>query len=548
MDLRTTSFSRRNFVKGAGVAAASAALVGCGSSDESSPTAEAETTDEGEKVLRWAQSNAKLGMDMQKNTNSGMSALSDPVVESLLRFTEDNELVPCLLTEIPTVEDDGVTYHCTLKENIQCHDGSILTANDVKYSFTRMFLPETGGLSTYMYDMIVGAQEVMNGETTELAGLTVEDDTHFTFTLQYPMAAFVKNLGINYANVFPQAACEAAGDDWGYGLNYVGSGPFKLVENDDTTFMKYERFEEYHEGPVALDGIEVTFYDDNNTKLLGFKNGDFDMCDLSIDLLAQYQLDDDVNPCINYNTGLGTWFINVNLDTEKCPELKDQRVRQAMSLAIDRQTLIDTMLCGAGVPASGFLNQGVPGFDDSAEAFEYNPEKAKELLAEAGAEGMTVECTVRVGQYETIMVAVQSYFAEVGINMSVQTVDNGVWASDWGAGEYPLTALAWYPLYADADNQMYTYFYSENAAGKGSFFNNEEFDALVTEARQSSDEDERADLYKQADDILSRQEYATLPLFYPQLMFVARPWVQNAKLGNLIYHFRDIDIDNSLKA
>lgn len=527
--------SRRTFVKGSGLAAlagAATTLAGCGGA----PTAEADT----EKVLRWAQSNAKQGMDMQKSTNSGMSSVSDPVVESLLRFTEDNELVPCLLTEIPTVEDDGVTYHCTLKEGIKCHDGSTLTANDVKFSFTRMFLPETAGLSTYMYDMIVGAQDVMEGKTKELVGLTVEDDTHFTFTLQYPMAAFVKNLGINYANVFPEGPCTEAGDKWGYELNYVGSGPFKLVENDDSTFMRYERFEDYHGDPVALDGLTVTFIDDNNTKLMSFKNGDIDMCDLSNDLLKQYKDDPEVGELISYNTPLGTWFVNLNLNT---PALQDVRVRQALSLAIDRQAIVDTVFSGAGVPASGFLNQGVPGFDPDAEVFEYDPEKAKQLLAEAGATNVTLKCTVRTNQYETVMVAVQDYLKAVGVNMEVQTVDNGVWATDWAAGEYEVTALAWYPLYADADNQMYTYFYSENAKGKGSFYNNPEFDRLMDEARRSADEDHRAELYRQADDIMSRQDYACLPLFYPQIMFCAQPWVKNAKIGNLIYHFRDIDID-----
>ena len=533
-----TNLSRRSFVKGAGLlscgAAASAVLSGCGGA----PAAEA---DEAKKVLRWAQSNAKQGLDMQKSTNSGMSAVSDPVVEAPLRFTADNELVPCLLTEIPTVEDDGVTYHCTLKEGIKCHDGSTLTANDVKYSFTRMFLPQTAGLSTYMYDMIVGAQEVMDGTTTDLAGVTVEDDTHFTITLQYPMATFVKNLGINYANVFPQKACEEAGEKWGYELNYVGSGPFKLVENDDSTHMVFERFPEYHlADEIHLDGIDVTFEDDNNTKLMKFKNGDIDMCDLTIDLLPTYQQDPDVKDCINYSTGLGTWFVNLNLNT---PALQDVRVRQAMSLAIDRQAIIDNMLSGAGVPASGFLNQGVPGFDSSAEAFPYDPDKAKALLAEAGASNVKLSCVVRTGQYESIMVAVQNYLKEVGIDMDVQTVDNGVWASDWVAGEYEVTALAWYPLYADADNQMYTYFHSSNASGKGSFYNNPEFDALMDEARRSADEEHRAELYREADNIMSRTDYACLPLFYPQLMFVTKPNVKNAKLGNLIYHFRDIDMD-----
>ena len=209
--------TRRGFVKGAalaGAATATAALAGCGG--EEAPA----TNEDGsvKKILRFGQSNPKLGLDMQISTNSGSSSVADCIFEAPLRWTEDNELVPCLLTEIPTFEDDGVTLHCTLKEGIACHDGSTLTANDVKFSFERMFKPETAAKSTYMYDMIVGAKAMLNGEATELEGLTVEDDTHFTFVLEYPMVSFINNLGINYADIFPQAAVEkveSEGRKWG---------------------------------------------------------------------------------------------------------------------------------------------------------------------------------------------------------------------------------------------------------------------------------------------------------------------------------------------
>ena len=91
---------------------------------------------------------------------------------------------------------------------------------------------------------------------------------------------------------------------------------------------------------------------------------------------------------------------------------------------------------------------------------------------------------------------------------------------------------------------MQTYYYSENAVGKGVFYNNPEFDKLMEEARQTVDNDEkRAELYKEADYILSREDYGTIPLYYGKLQFVAKPYVKNAKLGNLIYHLYDIDID-----
>jgi peptide/nickel transport system substrate-binding protein len=533
------ALTRRSFVKGslfagAGTLAAGV-LSGCSGDDTTSSDSDKE------KLLRFGQSNAKKGLDMQISTDSKSSSVADNIVEPLLRFTEDNELVPCLLSEIPSVESDGLTYKCTLNEGVKFHDGSTLTSEDVKYTFERMFTPATGAKSTYMYDMIAGAQEMLAGTATELSGLTIQDDTHFTFTLTTPMATFTKNLGISYADIFPHEACAAAGSDWGTGTNIVGTGPYKIVSNDDTTEVVMERFDDYHGDTPKLDKLVIKYIDDLNTKMLNFKNGDIDYCDLDSTLLQQYQQDSDVKDLITQYMPLGVYFVNLNLSSDN---LKDVRVRQALSLAINRQELIDTIIAGAGQAASGWLNPQVPGYDSSASAFEYDPDQAKSLLAEAGASDLTLSAKVR-SQDQKVMVAVQGYWQAVGVTLNVETIDAGVWASDWSAGNLEITQLGWFPLYADADNHMYTYFYSENAAKKSSFYDNAEFDALVVKARQSTDEDERADLYKQADDILTRQDYATLPLYYPKYQFVAKDYVENAKVGNLIYHMMDIGIDTS---
>ena len=533
------SLSRRSFLKAsaatAGGAAAASMLAACGG-------AGAADSGSKKKVLRFAQSNAKQGLDMQKSTNSGSSSIADCIFESPLRWTEDNELVPCLLKEIPTFEADGVTLHCELKPNIKFHDGTTLTASDVKYSFERMFKPETGGKSTYMYDLIKGAKEMLAGTATELEGLTVEDDTHFTFVLTNPMVTFVNNLGINYADIFPKDACEKAGKSWGTGTNCIGTGKYKVVSNDDTTEVVLARFDDYHDGKPALDEVHFQFVDDLNTKMMSFKNGDVDYCDLDASQLQQYKSDPEVKDLITQYPTLGVQFVNLNLSSEK---LQDVRVRKALSLAINRDELIQSIVGGAGTVPSGWLAPQTPGHDPNAPAFEYDPEKAKALLAEAGVTNLELSAKVRANINQKQLVAVQDYWSKIGVKLTVETEDNGVWAQDWADGSLEITAVGWFPLYADADNHMYTYFYSENAKGKSSFYNNPEFDALVSQARVEQDKQKRADLYRQADDILTRQDYATLPLYYPKNQFVAKDYVQNAKVGNLIYHMMDVDIDTT---
>lgn len=533
------SLSRRSFLKAsaatAGGAAAASMLAACGGAGASDSGSK-------KKVLRFAQSNAKQGLDMQKSTNSGSSSIADCIFESPLRWTEDNELVPCLLKEIPTFEADGVTLHCELKPNIKFHDGTTLTASDVKYSFERMFKPETGGKSTYMYDLIKGAKEMLAGTATELEGLTVEDDTHFTFVLTNPMVTFVNNLGINYADIFPKDACEKAGKSWGTGTNCIGTGKYKVVSNDDTTEVVLARFDDYHDGKPALDEVRFQFVDDLNTKMMSFKNGDVDYCDLDASQLQQYKSDPAVKDLITQYPTLGVQFVNLNLSSEK---LQDVRVRKALSLAINRDELIQSIVGGAGTVPSGWLAPQTPGHDPNAPAFEYDPEKAKALLAEAGVTNLELSAKVRANINQKQLVAVQDYWSKIGVKLTVETEDNGVWAQDWADGSLEITAVGWFPLYADADNHMYTYFYSENAKGKSSFYNNPEFDALVSQARVEQDKQKRADLYRQADDILTRQDYATLPLYYPKNQFVAKDYVQNAKVGNLIYHMMDVDIDTT---
>lgn len=199
------TITRRNFLKASAVSmggiAASAMLSACGATDENAGA-------DKKKIVRFGLANAKVPLDMQRSTNSLSASISDSICESLLRWDETNKLVPVLLESIPQFEADGVTLPCTLKSGVKFHDGSTLTSADVKYTFERMFTPETAAKSTYMYTSILGAAEMLAGKAKELAGFKIQDDTHFTFTLKAPFAAFPSNLAISYSHIFPKDACE----------------------------------------------------------------------------------------------------------------------------------------------------------------------------------------------------------------------------------------------------------------------------------------------------------------------------------------------------
>ena len=224
--------------------------------------------------------------------------------------------------------------------------------------------------------------------------------------------------------------------------------------------------------------------------------------------------------------------------------LSDYRVRQALSLGINREEILNNIMGGAGKVASGWLCPSTPGWDADAPDLAYDPAEAKKLLAEAGATNLTLKCETRnSGSYVDIMTAVQGMWKEIGVTLDVQGVDSGIWSDDRAAGNIEVDCLGWFPLYADADNHLYTYFAHTSSDTKSVFYHNDEFDALVDQARVELDPDKRADLYKQAEDIAIRHDMACIPLWWPKRSFVAQPYVVNAKVGNLIYHMVDVDVD-----
>lgn len=532
-------------------------IAGCGNAKDLASAKESDldqtTTDEGAeqssdnsddtyKVLRFGQALSGDGLDMQRSTSSTSASIADEVTESLLRFDDNNEEEVVLLTDFPEVSEDGTVYSFELKEGVYFTDGTELTSEDVLYTFERMFTPETGAKSYTWFSMIKGAQEMLDGKSDELEGFEIVDDYHFVITLEYAYAPFVENLGTSYGDIFPKEAAQAAGDNWGVGTNLIGTGPYKIASNDDVSEVVLVKNENYHGGEVNLDEIDIIYYDDVTTKLLAYENGEIDLADLPADLLGQYQ--DSYADQIQVYYPIGTNFISLNLQNEV---LSDVNVRKAISLAINREELVDTVLNGAGIPATSFLNNQIPGHDDSNSVYEYDPDAAKKLLEESGySDGLVIDAEIRTSD-QTLYGAIQGYLAEVGITLNLNVVDNATWSADRAAGSISLTGITWNTLYADADGQIYSYFYSSNSDGKSVFYHNDEFDKLLDDARAETDSQKRIELYEQADTILSFEDYAAIPLYYPQSQFIARDYIKNFTVGNLIYHFWNVDIDQEAK-
>ena len=519
--------SRRSFLRGAlgaAVAAAAVPLAACGGG------ADAGGEDAG-AVLRFGTSNPGANVDTQLTSNT--IGISENVCDTLVTLDPNTqEVLPLLLTSLPEVSEDGLTYSFELKSDVKFHDGTVLTANDVKYTFERLFKLKS---QTDSYTYIVGAQDIIDDKATELTGLTVVDDTHFTITLTQVYSSFVRMLCQFYASIYPAAACEAAGDNWGIGTDFIGTGPFKIESNDDTTEVVLVAFDDYHEGRPALDRIEITYIDDPATRVSSFKTNDIDLCFVDTSLLEQYKDDEEVSGSLVYYTPAATQFLNLNLNG---PEFQDIKVREALSLAINRQELCDTILSGAALPCTGFIPPSESGSDPNGTVLEFNVARAQELLVEAG--NPTVSFTAKVRpQDENVMVAIQGYWQAIGVDCKVETMDPQQWRDDRAAGNLVCTLVTWSTLSFVGVEHMGSYFTSDKASLRSSFYNSPEFDAYVQAARSAMDDTEVTENTIKADNQLVRTDFGTIPVDWPQNPYVLREGFDGLEVL-VDFHFKHV--------
>jgi peptide/nickel transport system substrate-binding protein len=338
--------------------------------------------------------------------------------------------------------------------------------------------------------------------------------------------------------IFPEEA-EGFGKEWGL-KEYIGTGPMKLKEFQPKVKVILERFDDYHGELTKLD--EVHFLNmEQNTALLEFESGNIDIARVNENLVDQYRDDPDFADKLKEEELIG--IIALTLNHEK-PPLDDVRVRKAVSLAVDRVSLTENYLKGNATPAKSMLPPRVLGFDPDSPELEYNPEKAKELLAEAGyPDG--IELTSVVSENNKLIgvfTVLQAQLKEVGIKLNIQQVDKPSYIDLRKRGEIQMPILTWYADYVDPDNFLYTFLYGENGTFFSSNYKNAEFDEMALRGRQLTDKDEREQLYKDLDYKVVHEDLPHSPLYTPKAFYLQSDRVEGLQLQNFTFRFYPADI------
>lgn len=401
------------------------------------------------------------------------------IFNGLTAHDGDNKVVPGL-AESWEFEEETCTYTFHLREGVKWHDGEPFTADDVKFTIEAIMNPDNGSENAPNYEDV---QEI-----------TVTDDHTISFKLDAPNVAFLDYMTMA---VLPKHLLE--GEDMqesDFFRNPVGTGPYKLASWDEGQAITLTRNEDYFKGAPNIGTIVFKIVPDDNAKALQLQSGELDLA-LLTPKDAQNFADMDGYICYDMKTSdyRGIMF---NFQNEYWTENRD--IIPAICYGLDREAIIDAVLLGQGIVAYGPLQRNEYN-NENVEHYDYNPEKAKEILEAAGCEmgedgfyyrdGEKLGFPISVGAGDQVRVDIAQIAAqqlkEIGIDVSVDIPAQ----VDWG-GQYAYL-IGWGSPF-DADDHTYKVF----GTGKGanySGYSNEKVDEYLTEARQSDDPAVRAEAY-----------------------------------------------------
>jgi len=482
-------------------------------------------------VLKYAHVfNDMDGLDVHRYTTTDVIQPAMTICEPLVRLDEKGNPFPLLLETLPAVSKNGTLFSCKLKKGVRFHDGSELTAEDVLYTFKRIFDPKKPSLNYWLIDMIKGAKEYMEGKADQLTGIKVIDTYNFSIELEGPYAPFISALACEQNMIYPKAACEAAGDMWGV-TGFIGTGPFKMAEFIGREYLHVVRYEGYHGKPAKLDELYI-YNMEQQTGLLEWEAGNVDIVWMESAPAAQYIGSEFENNLLRIDLmGVKTLNLNVNMSP-----LDNQTVRQAMKYAINQKALVNSFLRGLANPTASQVPPGIMAHSDR-ELFS-NPEKAKALLVQAGyPDGIRLETYVNeADEASDVLTVLQEQLKASNIDLKVNRVDNATYIAMRKAGEVQCPVLTWYKDISDPDNFLYTFYYSGNSKMFSSNWNDQKTDALLNAGRSAAAK-ERESIYKELEEYLVVERSIMVPLYNPSHFYLIAEGVKGVIFDNSLLRF-----------
>jgi peptide/nickel transport system substrate-binding protein len=439
-----------------------------------------------------------VNLDPPQVTDLNSNRVGRRVVETLVTFPDESTQVVPGLAESWTISKDGLQYTFKLRRGIAFHDGTPLNAEAVKFSIERQINPNHPAYK-------LGKYPFANYFFGNVKAVEVLSDERVAFLLNEPRASFLAVLTAGAASIVSPTAVMKWGPD--YPNHPVGTGPFRFASWDRGQRVVLEKNPSYWKYPVKVERVIYRPIVEDQARLTELLTGGLDLIvGVPADNVSQLEK----NPKITLlkQVGAHVWYLGMN--NQKKP-FDDKRVRQALNYAVNKDAIVNDVLKGTGAASKGPVLPGTWGADGALKAYPYDPERAKKLLAEAGyPNGFTTTLWVPESgsgmQAPVAMSTVmQSNLKAVGVNVSLQTMEWGAYLAKLRTKEQELFALSWMAGTEDPDMVMYPLLHSSQWTPVGpnrALYKNTRFDALLQQARLTTDQAKRAQLYKEAQRIL----------------------------------------------
>jgi peptide/nickel transport system substrate-binding protein len=430
-------------------------------------------------------------LDPRLSTDAASSRINELVYSRLFRKNEAGEPVEDIVEEWE--QTDPTTYRFRIRKGIRFHDGRPLDARDVRYTFRSMMDPALGSPLRSSYQMI--------------ESIECPDPYALLFRLSEPYASLLINLDLGIL-ARPTGQGAEAQDPVGH----IGSGPFQFVSWTQNHEIRLKANPGYFGGAPRIREILFKIVPDDTVRILELRKGTIHLLQNDIEPEVLLSLERDSRFTVQKRQGTNYSYMGFNL---KDPILGALKVRQAIAHAIDRKAIIEHLLGGFAVPATGVLSSLNWSHEADVEAYGYDPGKAKRLLDEAGhmdpdgpGPAKRFSLTYKTSQNELrrrIGEAIQGMLGEIGIDVKMRSYEWGTFFSDIRKGNFQVYTLTWVGI---TDPDIYYYLFHSKSippdgANRGTYLN-PQMDLLIERGRVLQGREERKEVYGRIQKILAR--------------------------------------------
>ncbi|RLQ92428.1 ABC transporter substrate-binding protein [Falsibacillus albus] len=479
----------------------SSALVGCSSKSSNGNSSKGSDGESAQKTLIFGRGGDSVGLDPAAVTDGESFKVTKNIFETLVEFgKQDTQIHEGLATKWD-VSDDGLTYTFDLRKGVKFQDGTDFNADAVVFNFERWMNGDADKFP-YFASMFGGYKGDDGLVIKEVKAL---NDNQVQFTLKRPQAPFLKNLAMSPFAIASPDAVKKFGDK--FTENPVGTGPFKFVEwkhNDKVVIEKNKDY--WKKGYPKLDQIVFKSIPENSARLNALMNGEIDLAD-GINPSDADQIKSNPDLQLYERPSMNVGYLGFTVTRKP---FDNPKVRQALNYAIDRQALIDAFYGGKGVPAKNPMPPVISGYDDDIQPYEFNLDKAKELLKEAGyPNGFEMELWAMpvprpyMPDGKKIAEAIQANFAKIGVKAKIVSYEWATYLEKASKGEADAYLLGWTGDNGDADNFLYALLDKDSIGSNNySYYSNDKLHDILIKAQSEVDESKRNELYKQAQEII----------------------------------------------